>query len=178
VDLIVDVIAPVGFDMMTAKGPYRLADLSIQGTNSNRQPSPILALSPPELPMPGEPTQHLKLTMMGGAMGGRHSGDNIWAFNDVSDLQDDPFGSFQRGETVRITLVNDTSFPHGIHLHGHHFYEVDADGALGDLRDTTLVDARQSQDIICVFDNPGRWLLHCHMLSHATGGMRTWVTVA
>jgi len=47
--------------------------------------------------------------------------------------------------------------------------------ALGDLRDTTLVDAGASRDIICVFDNPGRWLLHCHMLSHAVGGMRTWV---
>jgi FtsP/CotA-like multicopper oxidase with cupredoxin domain len=111
-------------------------------------------------------------------MGGRHDGDNIWAFNNVSDLQTDPFGSFQSGETARITLANDTSFPHGIHLHGHHFYEVNEDGSLGDLRDTTLVDANESRDIICVFDNPGRWLLHCHMLSHAVGGMRTWVDVA
>jgi FtsP/CotA-like multicopper oxidase with cupredoxin domain len=116
--------------------------------------------------------------MMGGAMGGRHGGDAIWAFNDMSDLQDAPFGSFQRGETVRMTLVNDTSFPHGIHLHGHHFYEFDEAGDLGDLRDTTLIDPRESRDIICVFDNPGRWMLHCHMLSHAVGGMRTWVNVA
>ena len=50
---------------------------------------------------------------MGGAMGGRHGGDNVWSFNNVSDLQSDPFGSFQNGETVRITFVNDTSFPHG-----------------------------------------------------------------
>ena len=115
---------------------------------------------------------------MGGAMGGRHGGDNIWAFNNTSDLQPEPFGSFERGETARITLVNDTSFPHGIHLHGHHFYEVAADGTLGDLRDTTLVNAGESRDIICVFDNPGRWMLHCHMLSHAVGGMRTWVNVS
>ena len=111
------------------------------------------------LPTPAEPTQHLTLTMMGGAMGGRHDGDNIWAFNNVSDLQADPFGSFKNGETVRITFANDTSFPHGIHLHGHHFYEVDQNGALGDLRDTTLVNAGDSRDIICVFDNPGRWLI-------------------
>lgn len=110
-------------------------------------------------------------------MGGRHGGDNIWAFNNISDLQPDPFGSFQQGEAARITLVNDTSFPHGIHLHGHHFYEVGADGGLGDLRDTTLVNARESRDIICTFDNLGKWMLHCHMLSHAVGGMRTWVEV-
>ncbi len=177
-DVIVDITGPVGFDMLTRQGPYRLADLAVEGNNTQRQAGPIVALAPPVVPAPGEPTQHLTLTMMGGAMGGRHNGDNIWAFNNVSDLQADPFGSFQRGETVRITFVNDTSFPHGIHLHGHHFYEVNSDGTLADLRDTTLVDARDSRDIICVFDNPGRWLLHCHMLSHAVGGMRTWVNVA
>ncbi|MGB7316624.1 MAG: multicopper oxidase family protein [Planktotalea sp.] len=177
-DLIVDVQEDVAFDMLMRDGSFRLADLAAVGANSDRQPTPIGALAAPDLPKPDRPTQHLTLTMMGGAMGGRHGGDNIWAFNNVSDLQPEPFGAFQRGETVRITLVNDTSFPHGIHLHGHHFYEVDANGVLGDLRDTTLVDARASRDIICVFDNPGKWLLHCHMLSHAVGGMRTWVTVA
>ncbi|MGB3246524.1 MAG: multicopper oxidase family protein [Sulfitobacter sp.] len=178
VDLIVDITGPVGFDMTTRQGPYRLADLTVEGRNETRQDGAILPLAPHGLPRPDAPTQHLTLTMMGGAMGGRHGGDNIWAFNNVSDLPQDPFGRFQRGETVRMTLVNDTSFPHGIHLHGHHFYEVADDGALGDLRDTTLVHAGESRDILCVFDNPGRWLLHCHMLSHATGGMRTWVTVA
>lgn len=177
-DLIVDVIEPVGFDMMNRDGSYRLADLAAEGVNIDRQAGPILALASPELPVPATPTQHLTLKMMGGAMGGRHGGDNIWGFNNISDLHEDPFGSFERGETVRITMVNDTSFPHGIHLHGHHFYEVDADDTLGDLRDTTLVNAGESRDIICVFDNPGNWLLHCHMLSHAIGGMRTWVAVA
>jgi FtsP/CotA-like multicopper oxidase with cupredoxin domain len=163
--------------MITRDGLYRLAGLAAEGVNTDRQPTPIVALAAPDLPKPDMPTQHLTLTMMGGAMGGRHGGDNIWAFNNVSDLQPEPFGVFQRGETARVTLVNDTSFPHGIHLHGHHFYEVGADGPLGDLRDTTLVEPRTSRDIICVFDNPGKWLLHCHMLSHATGGMRTWVSV-
>lgn len=177
-DLIVDITGPVGFDMVTRDGSYRLADLEVIGANTDRQTGPIMALSQPNLPTPAEPTQHLTLTMMGGAMGGRHDGDNIWAFNNVSDLQADPFGSFKNSETVRITFANDTSFPHGIHLHGHHFYEVDQNGALGDFRDTTLVNAGDSRDIICVFDNSGRWLLHCHMLSHAVGGMRTWVNVA
>lgn len=178
VDLIVDVTDTVGFDMQTRQGPYLLAELTVEGDNTTRQPSSILPLVPYEVPRPGEPTQHLTLTMMGGAMGGRHGGDNIWAFNNISDMPEDPFGSFERGETVRMTLVNDTSFPHGIHLHGHHFFELGADGALGDLRDTTVVNARESRDVLCVFDNPGRWMLHCHMLSHASGGMQTWVEVA
>lgn len=101
-DLIVDITGPVGFDMMSRQGPYRLADLNVEGSNTARQAGPILQLSPPKLPTPNEPSQHLTLTMMGGAMGGRHGGDNIWAFNNMSDLHDDPFRSFQRGETARI----------------------------------------------------------------------------
>ena len=177
-DLIVDITGPVGFDMVAGQGPYRLADLAVIGINSDRKTQPVYALAPPNLTLPGEITQHLTLTMMGGAMGGQHGGNDIWAFNNISDVQAEPFGSFKNGETVRITFANDTSFPQGIHLHGHHFYEIHENGTLGDLRDTTLVNARESRDIICVFDNPGRWLLHCHMLSHAFGGMRTWVDVA
>jgi FtsP/CotA-like multicopper oxidase with cupredoxin domain len=177
-DLIVDITGPVGFDMMSRQGAYRLADLAASSTNTARTPAPISPLAAPDLPRPETPSQHLTLTMMGGAMGGRHGGANIWSFNDVSDLPIDPLGKFERGETVRLTFANDTAFPHGIHSHGHHFYEVAHDGGLGDLRDTTLVAAGESRDVLCVFDNPGRWLIHCHMLSHAIGGMRTWVEVA
>ena len=48
----------------------------------------------------------------------------------------------------------------------------------GRYRDTTLVDARQSRDVLCVFDNPGKWLIHCHTLAHQASGMKTWVEVA
>lgn len=176
-DVILDVTDQVGLAMLTRQGRYGLAEIAVEGVNDVRQEQPVPPLRSHNVSVPSAPTQHLTLEMMGGAMGGRHGGDNIWAFNNTSDLQPEPFGSFERGETARITLVNDTSFPHGIHLHGHHFYEVAADGTLGDLRDTTLVDAGESRDVICVFDNPGRWMLHCHMLSHSVGGMRTWVNV-
>ena len=177
-DLILDVTGPLRLDMMSRQGPYELGSIETSGTNEIRRHGPIPALSPANIPQVTSPDHRLTLTMMGGAMGGPHGGDNIWAFNDVSDMQDRPFASFQKGETARITLINDTSFPHGIHLHGHHFFEVGENGSPGDLRDTTLVFPRQSRDILCTFDNPGKWMLHCHMLSHAVGGMRTWVEVA
>ncbi|APX13010.1 multicopper oxidase family protein [Tateyamaria omphalii] len=177
VDLILDVAADVKLDMMSRQGPYELGTIAASGKNGLRKATPIAALPAHAIPVPSNPDRHLTLHMMGGAMGGRHGGANIWAFNDISDLQSDPFAYFRKGETARITLVNDTSFPHGIHLHGHHFYEVGADGSIGDLRDTTLVNARENRDILCTFDNPGKWMLHCHMLSHAFGGMRTWVEV-
>jgi len=64
-----------------------------------------------------------------------------------------------------------------MHLHGMHFHEVGPDGALGDLRDTTLLAAGEARDIAFVADNPGDWLLHCHMLGHAASGMQTWLRV-
>jgi FtsP/CotA-like multicopper oxidase with cupredoxin domain len=35
----------------------------------------------------------------------------------------------------------------------------------------------QARNIACRFTNRGRWLLHCHMLSHQADGMATWIDV-
>lgn len=101
----------------------------------------------------------------------------IWLFNGQSGMSDDPYYIFERGQTARITVHNDTRFAHGIHLHGHHFYEVKPDGSLGHYRDTTLIGPDETRDILCVFDNPGQWLMHCHMLGHQAAGMKTWLKV-
>ena len=65
-----------------------------------------------------------------------------------------------------LEMVNDTAWPHGMHLHGHHFRAVSADGSLGPWRDTLLMDREETVRIAFVTDNPGDWLLHCHMLEH------------
>ena len=177
-DLIVDATQDVEIGMKTRDGAFPLGKISTIGQNTKRIENSIQALPKNVVATPKAPAQKLTLSMMGGAMSRRHKGKDVWAFNNFSGLAEKPFGQFERGETARITLKNDTSFPHGIHLHGHHFHEISADGTLGDLRDTTLVNAGESQDIVCVFDNPGKWLLHCHMLSHQATGMKTWVNVS
>ena len=179
IDVIADVVAAPQISFQTRRGDYLLGSMTLNGENTNRRTAPIAALAKPKLDTPdlSNPIE-LTLNMQGGAMGRRHGGDDLWALNDVSGLPNAPFGAFRRGQTAVIDLVNSTSFPHGMHLHGHHFAELMPNGQLGPLRDTTLVDAGQSRKIACVFDNPGRWLFHCHMLGHQAAGMRTWVTVA
>lgn len=178
VDVIADVADTLQVIFATGRGDYLLGELSLNGVNSERKPSPIAPLPPANIQAPDLRTgKHLILEMQGGAMGARHAGSDIWAFNGISGLPPSPFASVKRGETVLITLKNPTAFPHGIHLHGNHFAELDTDGGIGPLRDTTLVDAGQSQTIACAFENPGRWLLHCHMLGHQAAGMKTWVEV-
>lgn len=185
-DIIADITSPdqIAFMFPTQDGPYLLGEIPVEDANTERQPSEISALLPNEVTQPDlDNAASLTLTMEGGAMSRRMMqgmmGGDIWAFNGQSGLTDTPFHLFERGQTARIRLVNDTRFPHGIHLHGHHFFEVGADDGLGAFRDTTLVvDAGETRDIVCVFDNPGKWLLHCHMLGHQAAGMKTWVEVA
>ncbi len=184
-DIIADVTSldQISFIFPTQDGPYRLGEIAVAGENTEREPSEISSLPPNETVQPDfDNAVSLTLTMEGGAMSRRMMqgmmGGDIWAFNGQSGLTDTPFHKFEHGQTARIRLVNDTRFPHGIHLHGHHFFEVRADDGLGAFRDTTLVDAGETRDIVCVFDNPGKWLLHCHMLGHQAAGMKTWMEVA
>ncbi len=179
VDVIGDVTGQVDFRFVARDGLYDMGTIAIDGENSDPATSEISALPAPGIARPdAAPDQTLTLRMEGGAMGGRHAGNDIWAFNGVSGLSDEPFATFKPGDTAVIDLINDTSFPHGIHLHGHHFHEVNQDGTLGDLRDTTLVGRATSRKIAVVFDNPGKWLLHCHMLGHQAAGMKTWIEVS
>lgn len=135
----------------------------------------------------------LTLKMEGGAMGGMQSATlggedksmqeivdagRYWAFNGAADgMEGDPLANLELGEHVRIGITNDTAFPHAMHLHGMHFQEISEAGELGPLRDTTLMERGAKHEIAFVADNPGRWLLHCHMLSHAASGMMTQIVV-
>lgn len=183
-DIIVDVVSTnsVSIFFPTREAPYLLGEIKVEGKNTTRQPTdiPTLPRNKAARPDMGDAIS-LTLTMEGGAMSRRMMqgmmGGEIWALNGQSGLKDTPFHSFENGQTARIRLVNETRFAHGIHLHGHHFFEVGSDDSLGAFRDTTLVEPGETRDIVCVFDNPGKWLLHCHMLGHQAAGMKTWVEV-
>ena len=177
-DVILDATGPISFTLLTNQGPYDLGTIAAGEGSRVRIDSPIGPLPGSRRPSADFESAHsATLAMQGGAMGGRHGGDDIWAFNDYSGLPDEPWQRYELGSTARINLRNDTAFPHGIHLHGHHFYELNEDGSPGHFRDTTLIMQNQSREILCVFDNPGKWLLHCHTLGHQASGMKTWIEV-
>ena len=60
----------------------------------------------------------------------------------------------------------------------HHFRQVLDGGKTGPLRDTLLVNRGETAEIALVADNPGDWLLHCHMVEHSAAGMMTWFRVS
>ncbi|UWR24659.1 multicopper oxidase family protein [Sulfitobacter sp. S190] len=105
----------------------------------------------------------------------------VWAFNGVAHGMDAPMFRTALGRTVHLEMTNRSVFPHAIHLHGHHFEVLTRSGALntpGDVRDTVLIGADETLEIAFVADNPGQWMLHCHMLSHQEAGMMGWFEVA
>lgn len=88
--------------------------------------------------------------------------------------------SVKRGRPVMLAFRNNTAFPHAMHLHGHHFRLLDNldDGWKPFWLDTVLINARQTARIAFVADNPGKWMIHCHMLEHQETGMAAWFEVA
>ena len=104
----------------------------------------------------------------------------VWAFNGVVGNMANRLADLTLGETVVIEVWNDTRWPHAMHLHGHHFWVRDPDsGAISaSRRDTHLMHGGERADLIFTADNPGLWLLHCHMLEHHAAGMGTVISVS
>ena len=117
---------------------------------------------------------------MGGMMGGGH-GRMIWTVNGGAVAEHDhthaPLLTLERGRSYMIELVNDTAWHHPIHLHGHVFQVISGNGKETS-GDTVLIDPRSRAEIAFVADNPGNWMLHCHVLEHQASGMMATVRVA
>lgn len=91
-----------------------------------------------------------------------------------------PLARFERGRTYRMEIANRTSRAHPIHLHGHSF-EVQSSSAgkiLPHVADTVLVLPNERVTVAFVADNPGDWMLHCHIVEHQETGMMGYVRVA
>lgn len=198
IDLIVDVTADVGsaghvIQLDRNESFSQVAFEVISESTRARRPAPLPL--PPNLETKPDLSnaRDVMLTMEGGAMGGMRGAmmggqmssmrdlmqsGNFWAFNGkVGSMDGEPLAVVSRGETFRLKIRNDTAFPHAMHLHGMHFHELDQNGHLGAFRDTTLVARGETKEIAAVADNPGKWLLHCHMLSHAASGMMARIDV-
>jgi len=92
-----------------------------------------------------------------------------------------PLLTLKRGTSVVFALKNDSVFDHPIHLHGHTFRILSRNGkplAVPPLSDTILMSQQESAEIAFVADNPGDWMLHCHILEHQESGMGAIFRVA
>jgi len=82
----------------------------------------------------------------------------------------------RHGERVRIRLINLGMDHHPIHLHGHQFVITGTEGgrqpeSTWGPGNTVLVGVAQSRDVEFVANNPGDWMLHCHLPHHMMNQM-------
>jgi FtsP/CotA-like multicopper oxidase with cupredoxin domain len=87
--------------------------------------------------------------------------------------------SFRVGDRVKIRLVNtmDSDHPmhHPFHIHGAgRFLVIARDGSPATnlvWKDTVLVRAGETVDIVLDVTSPGLWMAHCHIAEHNQNGM-------
>ena len=106
---------------------------------------------------------------------------SIWSFNGISSSGHGgkPIFSVKRGTLVTLGLANKSIFSHAIRLHGHamrilHPFD---DGWQPYWVDSVLVKDGETVHVAFLADNPGKWMLHCHMLEHQEAGMSAWFEV-
>ena len=92
--------------------------------------------------------------------------------------------SFQVGDVVKIRIHNDRgafhSMQHPLHIHGQRFLILEQNGAANNnlvWKDTVLLPAGSSTDILLELSNPGRWMVHCHIAEHLESGMKFVIDV-
>ncbi len=187
--------------------PYPFTLFPVSGEARDELLGPVAPLPSNPLPVALDLDNALRarLTMAGGAMGGamdayigQHPmtammghGNGIpdasgrlgirdlaghgfaWSLSGIAGMPAEPVITAKRGETIVITMPNETAWPHAMHIHGHHFRETSG----GPWRDTILIERGATAQVAFVADNPGDWMIHCHMLEHQAAGMGTWFRV-
>jgi FtsP/CotA-like multicopper oxidase with cupredoxin domain len=129
------------------------------------------------------------LHTLGGALDTREPGREIelhltgnmerfeWSFDGVK-INDAKPVHFRDGERLRVTLVNDTTMTHPMHLHGMWCELESADKTFQVRKHTVTVQPAQRVSFAVSADAPGRWAFHCHLLYHMAAGMFREVVVA
>ena len=118
--------------------------------------------------------------MKGMAMPGMNGGP-IWAINGTSMTGDGmagmaPMFTLQKGQSCVLTMRNETAWWHTMHIHGFTMLVLSRNGQSVPYRqwqDTVLMAPKDIVECAFVADNPGDWMLHCHVTDHQMAGLMT-----
>ena len=182
-------------DLFRPDGAYEVAKLVHGDTPPRTYAADCdMALPPNLLPEPdlAAATRH-EVVFHGGMMGQMMMGayamieqmrqGRIWFVNGraAQGHDDPPLIEAEHGSTQLIAMENRTGWWHPIHLHSHVFRIVSRDGrptVHREWRDTVLMAPEERVEIAFRADNPGDWMLHCHVLAHQAAGMAALIRVA
>lgn len=92
--------------------------------------------------------------------------------------------NFNVGDKVKVSIFNDPKsmhpMQHPIHFHGQRFLILTTNGIRSDnlvWKDTALIKAGDTIELLVDMSNPGAWMAHCHIAEHLEDGMMFSYTV-
>jgi FtsP/CotA-like multicopper oxidase with cupredoxin domain len=153
---------------------YRVVDLAYTERRAPARllPAPQLPANPVAVPDLAR-AERVRLVLGGGAMRPRQP-QGMWSINGQSmhgGSHDghSPLLRLRRGRSYMFEIENDTAWHHPFHLHGVAFRALSEPHQ--PWRDTALIDPGARAEFAFVADNPGDWMIHCHILEHQEAGM-------
>ncbi len=85
---------------------------------------------------------------------------------------------FKKGDVVKVKVFNDDKsqhpMQHPLHIHGQKFLVLSTNGVANKnlvWKDTTLIQTGDTVELLVQMDNPGDWVIHCHIPEHMEAGM-------
>lgn len=142
------------------------APLATDGMSPERpwQPYDKLRALQPTAFDPHKPVREIRLTLDGDMK--RY----VWFLNNKPLSEADQV-EIKRDEVVRFIMINRTMMHHPMHLHGHFFRVLNAQGDYSPLKHTVDVAPMTTTVIEFAAEEFGDWFFHCHLLYHMESGM-------
>ena len=120
--------------------------------------------SPVKTTMPDVPTKVLHFTLEG------NMNRYVWSINNRTLGEWDKI-LIKQGEKVRIVLTNNSMMRHPMHLHGHDFRVLGAQGEYAPFKNTIDIMPMETDTLEFAANKDGDWFFHCHILYHMMAGM-------
>ena len=145
---------------------------------------PVARLAPnPLLPVriPLERSLRRDVVLGAAVRSGTAGISGAWMINGVTSdgTSGPPLFATRRGSTVTLTIVNKTSVPQQMHIHGHVWrllHDLD-DGWDPYWRDSLLLAPGKTKHAAFIADNPGKWALCSSVADRQVAGLATWFQV-
>lgn len=152
--------------------PFPLVEATVEGEVAAEEPVyPVVELPPTDVE-----AALLNWTVAGSVV----DGEVVFTINGESGFvgeehQHVVLETFDANVPVKIKLRSSVSPAHPFHIHGQFFQIIERGGdPVTDepgLRDTVHVRGADSVTILSYFENPGQWMVHCHISEHSEKGI-------
>ncbi len=159
--------------------PFELAVAKVEGELEAPAEEPVY----PAVTLPAvdvTPAESLEWDLSGGVVLGQVEFTINGQAAHVGDADHVMLDTFTKGVPVAITLSSNVSPAHPFHVHGQFFQILARDGkpvSEPGLRDTVHVRGDETVTILSYFENPGQWMVHCHIAEHSENGMMADIMV-